>query len=73
MSNFELPSEIQETGDWATDNVAGRNLATAWIEAARAAEDPCLINSALRGLAEAGRWGGVEVGFAFAVAGAVLN
>ena len=73
--DFELkaPAEILTSGNWSHDNAAGRKLGAAYVAEARTHNDPSLINAALRGIANAGRWSGVEVGFALALAGAVVS
>ena len=73
MLTLQLPQHIQPSGDWARDNASGRDLAGALIDAARSNANPCIINAALRGIAEGGRWSGVEVGFAFALAAAAMT
>jgi hypothetical protein len=73
VQNLKSLADILPSGNWANDNAAGRKLAAAYVAAARTLNDPCLINGALRGIANAGRWSGVEVGFAFGLAGAVLG
>jgi hypothetical protein len=73
MTNLRAPADIMPSGNWAEDNAAGGKLAAAYVAEARTQNDPCLINAALRDIADAGRWTGVEVGFAFGLAGAVLS
>ena len=73
MQNLKAPADILPSGNWANDNATGRKLAAKYVADARTLNDPCLINAALRGIANAGRWTGVEVGFAFGLAGAVLS
>ena len=70
---LRFPSEIPASGNWDHDNAAGRELAAAYVAAARTQNNPCLINGALRSIANAGRWSGVEVGFSFALAAAVVS
>lgn len=73
MQHLRALAEILPSGDWTYDNAAGVKLAATYVAEARRLNDPCLINAALRGIANAGRWTGVEVGFAFGLAGAVMS
>lgn len=73
MQILKAPADILISGNWAADNAAGRELAAAYVAAARRDDNPCGINGVLRGIAAAGRWSAVEVGFAFGLAGAVID
>jgi hypothetical protein len=73
MSGLKELKDIAESGDWACDNAAGAELARAWLAEARDLANPSLIAGALRNAARSGRWGGVEVGFAFAIGAAALG
>ena len=68
MTTLQNPSQIVSSENWAHDNTAGRELAAAWIAQARSENSPLAISAVLRDLATSGRWGGVEAGFAFALA-----
>ena len=73
MVTLQMPHHIAESGDYGRDNWAGGELAKAWIAGARAEGSHVALTMALRSLAESGRWGGVEVGFATALAFAVIQ
>ena len=60
--------ELNESGDWAADNAAGRELANQWLREMRERNAPNLLGAAMRGIAESGRWGGIEVGFTHVIA-----
>jgi hypothetical protein len=73
MNNLKSPADIEPSGSWTDDNTTGRKLAMAYVGEARRLNQPSLINAALRSIAETGRWTGVEAGFAFGLAGAVMQ
>ena len=73
MSFLKRPHDIQPSGNWAQDNESGRKLANALIDAARTDANPCIITAALRDIAKRGIYGGVEVGFSFALAEAAMS
>lgn len=64
------PRDMEPTGDYEFDNTLGQELARRLIGEARQSRSPVGIAFALRSLAESGRWSGIEVGFAFALASA---
>lgn len=66
--NLRTPVELHESGDWAADNAAGRELAKQWLREMRDRNAPNLLGAAMKRIAEGGRWGGIEVGFTHAVA-----
>jgi len=69
---LRAPCDIAETGDWAEDNRAGRELARDLINHLRETESVPAFGGVMKRMAEFGRWGGVEVGFAAAIASAAL-
>ena len=73
MTLIKAPAEISATDDWAADNAAGRELAAAWISEIRRLDSLPAFAALLQSLSAAGRWTGVEVGFAFALGAAVLG
>lgn len=63
---------VAETGDWATDNAAGRQLAARALQLMREREAPFLLGHLAKSMVERGRHGGIEVGFWHAIAEAAL-
>jgi hypothetical protein len=61
-------ADLQESGNWAHDNLVGREFAADLVSSARANQDPHMVAFAMRSVAKSDRWGGVEVGFAFGLA-----
>lgn len=57
------PSELAASGEWETDNAAGRELAGAWIERIQCSDNPPMFVGLLRDALGSGRWTGVEAGF----------
>jgi hypothetical protein len=73
MNTLKIPTDIQESGRWAEDTAAGRELATAWIDQAQKAGEGAQLAFALRDLVKAGRCTGVEVGFFHGIASACVR
>jgi hypothetical protein len=71
MPTLQSPSQLTPSDNWGQDNSAGRELGNAYVAAARSQSDPVMLANALRGLANSGRWTGIETGFAFAIATAL--
>ena len=55
--------------DYDFDCMLGRELAARLIRETHAAASPISLVAAMRSVAESGRWSGVEIGFAFTLAG----
>jgi len=72
MQTLKSPGDIATSDDWARDNASGRELAISYLQAGRDKGSPVGLAYAMQAMAKAGRWTGVEVGFAFALAEAVL-
>jgi hypothetical protein len=72
MEAIRFPRDIPASDDWGFDNLLGRELATRLINEARDDRSPSRLAYALRSLSEAGSWNAAEVGFAFALAEALL-
>jgi hypothetical protein len=72
MQTLKSPADIAATDDWARDNATGRELGAAYLQDARDNGSPVALAYAMKGMAEAGRWTGVEVGFVFTLAAAAL-
>ncbi len=73
MITLLAPHQIAESGDYARDNAAGAELAKAWIADALAKGCHLVLTTALRNLAESGRWGGVEIGFTTTLAFEIIG
>ena len=65
-------NEIPETGDWGIDCHRGSELGGRLLREALETQSPLPLTSALKDMVEKGRWSGVEVGVAFALAQAAL-
>ena len=63
---------IVPTGDYSADCEAGAAAAIELQDFMRDHAAPFLLGHVLRGMVAKGRWGGVEVGFARAMAAAAL-
>lgn len=64
---------IVPTGDWAADNEAGIAAAIELQDYMRAQDAAFMLSHVLRSMAAKGRWSGVEVGFAQAMAQAAVS
>lgn len=64
--------DIAESGDWSSDNAAGRQRAEEVLAHMRAKGTPLLLGHVMKAIVTAGRWGGVEVGFCTTISEATL-
>ncbi|XAZ24021.1 hypothetical protein LVY75_12400 [Sinorhizobium sp. B11] len=62
-----------ETGDWATDNAAGRAYALELISVMKDNEAPMLLGHVVKSIAVRRKHGGVEVGFCQQIAESLIR
>lgn len=59
---------ITDTGEWAADCTAGRAAAAELMRVMHFQDAPMLLGHVIKAMMARGRWSGVEVGFAHAIA-----